>query len=120
MTNYTLSNFVVQVAGRKTNSSTGESFLLWKNDKDDTVGAGSYGTQKAAEAHKKKFLKLWGRYAEKKITDLRQTLRDEYKFLSTNDSRLHRATNAIENFGGIRIVTFTMPTVVDCVIREEK
>lgn len=98
----------------------GEQFLRWNIEIDDSVGAGKYNTYQTAVKHKNKFLVLWKRYSNDQISDLRETLRTEFKHLSKNDSRLQRATRSIENFGGIRILTHTLPTVVDATVLETK
>mgnify|MGYP003657246109 CR=1 FL=1 len=112
------SHYFIQTATKTTCDAHGESFLKWRKEIDDSVGTGKYTTYQTAMKHKEKFLKLWKRFNDNQIPDLDQTLIDEYKYLRKNDSRLRRARNSITEFAGIRILTHTLPTVMDVTVLE--
>ena len=89
--------------------------FYWLGEKDDSVGTGCYNSLKAAQKHFNvitSYVNKWKRGVYSDISSLNEDLRNEYKFLSKNDTRLTRASEAIRKCEGVRILEYDFPSVV--------
>jgi len=90
--------------------------FIWRHIKDDSVGVGSYATLASAQKHFRKleiYVEQWktGKEDSNSKKLLKESLKNTFKFLNTNESRLERAVLAITECKGIRILEYSFPGV---------